>query len=65
MKYGKSLLVDGNIPAHTTCPFAGECGLNKDGNCGHQGVNHTVDYSCALARAFDLRHRTSGENDNA
>lgn len=44
----------GLIPQGTDCPFRGQCGIAQDGNCKHQGVNHTCDFSCAMARAFDI-----------
>ena len=48
-----SQLVDGRIPAHTVCPFRDACGFA----CSHLGKKHTVAYSCASARAFDLMAR--------
>lgn len=47
-----SKLINGNIPAHTICPFKGECNLAS--NCHHQGEKHPVPFSCAAARGFDL-----------
>lgn len=50
-------LVDGSIPAHTECPFVGECPMAKTGCCHHKGPAHNVPFSCGAARAFDLIHR--------
>jgi hypothetical protein len=52
-----SKLVEGNIPAKTPCPFKTECSLLP--HCDHQGEQHTVAFSCASARAFDLVKRVS------
>lgn len=49
-----SNLTKGKIPAHTECPFKTECPYPKLEQCGHKGVKHTVDYSCGLARLFDI-----------
>ena len=53
-----SKLKNGLIPAGTECPFKDEC---NDSLCKHQGVWHTVNFSCAFARGFDLIHRKEGE----
>lgn len=44
----------GLIPQRTECPFVDRCAVKQDGHCNHQGENHACDYSCALARGFDL-----------
>jgi hypothetical protein len=51
-----SKLVNGCIPAHTICPFKDSCGLAM--SCHHMGLEHTVEFSCASARAGDLIERT-------
>jgi hypothetical protein len=48
------LLVDGNIPAHTECPWYGACSMEAEGTCHHNGIAHTVDFSCGAARGFEL-----------
>lgn len=53
-----SVLVDGNIPAWTECPFKSQCKFVQEGTCGHHGEGHTVSYSCAAARLFDLLQRS-------
>ena len=52
-----SLLVLGNIPKGTDCPFTSKCGFWQDQTCGHKGKDHPVDYSCASARMFDIGER--------
>ena len=47
-------LVDGLIPAHTVCPYDGECLIACVGNCRHKGSDHSIPYSCASARAFKI-----------
>jgi hypothetical protein len=54
MEKPKSLLVNGNIPANTGCPFAGFCKIKAEGNCKHLGEKHECECSCAVARGFDL-----------
>lgn len=44
----------GLVPAGTDCPFRGHCGIAQAGACKHQGKDHTCDFSCAMARGFDL-----------
>lgn len=53
----RSLLVEGNIPANTECPFASQCVFKTEGQCKHKGVEHHIPFSCASARAFDLINR--------
>ena len=51
----KSKLVLGAIPAHTECPFLAECSNNTmKCMCGHLGKEHQVDFSCAIARGYDI-----------
>ena len=45
-------LITGCIPKNTECPFKDRCSPKIV--CGHQGVQHKCDFSCGLARAFDL-----------
>lgn len=52
---------NGCIPAHTECPFKSECplaipepGLPDLTSCLHQGVQHNVAFSCAMARTFEI-----------
>lgn len=52
-----SKLVNGLIPPHTTCPFAGRCADADTGLCRHKGVYHTTTFSCGFARAYDLLQR--------
>ena len=48
-------LTDGMIPPHTECPSISKCKLaGTQGQCSHEGEQHEVAFSCALARAFDL-----------
>lgn len=47
-----SKLVEGKIPANTVCPFLSECSMTSQ--CHHQGKNHSVPFSCAAARGFDI-----------
>ena len=61
-----SKLVKGRIPPFTPCPFRSECpsaqpDVPQNVGCGHQGIHHTVAYSCGYARAFDLIDRNSKE----
>jgi hypothetical protein len=46
-------LVEGKIPPNTVCPFKTECNEALNGNCGHNGMLHTVPYSCGYARLFN------------
>jgi hypothetical protein len=46
-------LVDGNIPAGQSCPFAGECKLIME-RCPTEDNLKTVAFSCALARLNSL-----------
>lgn len=46
------LLVDGNIPAKTECPFVFICEIKKFGNCKHLGLNNETKFSCGAARSF-------------
>lgn len=48
-------LIDGLIPEKTECPFAKNCDFKKAGSCHHLGMEHATKFSCAAARAFDMR----------
>lgn len=57
-----SKLVDGKIPAHTVCPFRSTCDRVAfkfpDSKkvycfCYHQGIEHTVNYTCSVATNYD------------
>ena len=58
MKYPITKLDEnGYIPAHKECPFWKYCCPKTYGQgigCKHTGVNHSVPFSCAMARGFDL-----------
>lgn len=47
-------LVNGKIPAGQECPYRSECPEAQNEQCGHKGVDHTVPYSCGLARMFAI-----------
>ena len=47
------MLVNGNIPPKTICPYVGKCEIAKVGACSHKGAKHKCEYSCAAARGFD------------
>lgn len=49
-----SQLTNGKIPQGQDCPFTSECSFKAFGACGHKGVTHPCDYSCATARGFDM-----------
>lgn len=53
MSERKSLLVEGCIPAGKPCPFLEQCGM-KDNRCPTEELPRKVDYSCAVARGWDL-----------
>jgi len=55
-----SLLVDGFIPKGTVYPYLSKCG--DDCLANHQGTNHKVDFSCGLARAYDIRISSRNKN---
>ena len=50
----KTKLKDGKIPAHTECPFLHQCPEPKAGWCAHNGINHSVEFSCGTARMWDM-----------
>lgn len=52
-----STLINGRIPAKSECPYRDSCEFAKNGNCGHRGKDHVVDYSCATARLFQIIER--------
>lgn len=43
---------NGNIPAHTECPFKSEC--RSSVYCVHLSSSRTKEYSCTLARSLDV-----------
>lgn len=52
-------LVDGRVPAGSSCPFSARCGLkevacNGDGCPVSDGKTTGVAFSCAVARAFEM-----------
>jgi hypothetical protein len=47
-------LINGQIPAYTTCPYKDKCELAAGNSCHHLGVKHSVSYSCAAARSFEI-----------
>lgn len=50
-------LVEGRIPPHTECPFRERCEIAMANECHHKGREHTVAFSCASARGFDLLNK--------
>ena len=52
-----SKLVDGRIPAYQECPFRKDCRIAQDSECHRMGKFVAHEYSCGLARAFDLIQR--------
>ncbi len=53
----KLKLINGRIPAKEECPYKSRCPIEKAGACKHQGVNHPVAFSCAMARGYELIDR--------
>lgn len=53
----RSKLVKGKIPPHTECPYRETCSKPGRDLCNHLGKDHTVEFSCGLARAFDIINR--------
>lgn len=47
-------LVNGLIPKFTNCPYKTGCGDYAKNFCIHTGKNHPVDFSCAMARSFEI-----------
>jgi hypothetical protein len=60
-----SLLEDGLIPAGQECPFKDQCEVAIEGRCYHNGKDHTVAFSCGLARAFEIIFRNQYEKEEA
>ncbi len=50
-------LVNGRIPIGQECPFRDQCHEAANGDCAHQGAEHTVAFSCGYARLFDIMGR--------
>lgn len=48
------LTPDGLIELRAECPFRSCCEVAAANHCTHQGTQHQVPFSCAIARAFDL-----------
>ena len=57
MPRNPSKLLAGKIPARTECPYVNICDIKAMGECNHQGINHTMSFSCGVARAYDICHR--------
>lgn len=53
-KAKKESLIDGKIPANTVCPFRDRCEIAQAGTCKHMGADHSVPFSCAAARMFEM-----------
>ena len=49
-----SKLSNGLIPPKTICPFDEKCPMGQGKGCPHRGKEHSVAFSCAIARAFDI-----------
>jgi hypothetical protein len=50
-----SKLVLGRVPANTVCPFKSRCTFHENGQCNiNGGGQHSRNFSCAVARAYDL-----------
>lgn len=53
-----SQLKDGLIPKNTECPYISDCDPNgKKCPTIHKGLEHNVDFSCAIARGFDISYK--------
>lgn len=48
---------DGRISANTECPFRSKCEIAAANRCHHLSAEHSVPFSCATARGFDLLQR--------
>lgn len=48
------VLANGKIAAHQVCPWRIQCPQAQAGVCAHNGVKHTIEFSCGMARAFDI-----------
>jgi len=55
-----SKLTKGKIPIGQVCPYKNRCQIATAGQCHHTGKDHQTEFSCGLARGFDLetRYRT-------
>jgi hypothetical protein len=51
-------LANGKIPAHTVCPYRSQCPFVENNTCPHSGEQHTIAFSCAAARAYDMIQRS-------
>ena len=54
---GLSRLTVGYILKGEPCPSRNLCEISKSGECGHKGINHPCDFSCAAVREFDNYYR--------
>lgn len=54
---------NGRIPVATICPFKEQCTIAQDDNCHHKGQDHPGEFSCALARGFDMIARKDANKD--
>jgi hypothetical protein len=45
---------NGRINSHTVCPFRKQCEIAQVNACRHRGEDHEIEFSCAVARGFDL-----------
>lgn len=58
-------LVAGRIPALTVCPFRAQCAYHANSQCNIDGGGtNTKDFSCAVARAYDLIQRNTQDVDS-
>jgi hypothetical protein len=48
-----TLLVNGDIPRNTACPYRPGCMIADANGCRHKGSKHETSFSCAMARSFD------------
>jgi hypothetical protein len=60
---GGYVLVNGRVPAHTICPFREICEIKL--TCNHLGLNHAIDYSCGVARGFEIALQASPNGETA
>lgn len=51
----ESKLVDGKIPAWTSCPFRPGCSIAAVGDCHHMGLAHASPFLCDKAQEFDAQ----------
>lgn len=51
--WGNKLTNEGRIPKGINCPFKRNC-LGSMEKCKHTGKNHPCEFSCAIARSFNM-----------